>query len=332
MKKQTLKGCVALSAALCALAPVVRAADTMAPTTTMSTSSSMAAQPMMVTGRVNNYWTDASGYVTAVDVQTANGPAVVRFAPGMGNRVMQAYPVGSTANVWVQGSTMNGVTNWDLVGMGEKMPASGFYPVMTMGPLDLVTGSPMIEANAERVTVEGNLSRVVVDNMGQVVGLIVDTKMVGKGTAKNHLGTLQFGPTVWQASTGGAPAWTLIRVGPEFRPTPSHGNMRRVTPLLAGDDIVAVGYMEASRYGAISPIGNRLIATGITVNSQSVGEMGFPTMKPKEPVLFNFNLNLPLITGKAPSSLEVVPGGYEVYNGSSGMMGGTMAAPTSATK
>ena len=130
MKKQTLKGCLALGAALGVIAPMAHAQSTTTTTTTMG--STMSSQPMMVTGRVNNYWTDASGYVTAVDVQTANGPAVVRFAPGMGNRIMQTYPVGSTANVWVQGSMQNGTQNWDLVGVGDKMPSSGFWPVMTM--------------------------------------------------------------------------------------------------------------------------------------------------------------------------------------------------------
>jgi hypothetical protein len=43
-------------------------------------------------------------------------------------------------------------------------------------------------------------------------------------------------------------------------------------------------------------------------------------MNPKEPVLLGFNLNIPFITGSAPDTLQVVPGGYEVYSGSSGSM------------
>jgi len=48
----------------------------------------------------------------------------------------------------------------------------------------------------------------------------------------------------------------------------------------------------------------------------------FPVMKPTEPTLLSFNLNLPFITGKAPDTLQVVPGGNEVYSGSSGSTSG----------
>jgi len=322
MKRQTWKSCMALGVALGAATlgqgtPVAGAADAVAMD---SKGAMMASQPMMVTGKVNNYWTDSSGYVTSMDIQTANGPAVVHFVPGMGNRLMGTYPIGSTSNVWVQGSMMEGTQHWDLVGVGDKMPAAGFWPVMDMSGLDLTTGWPLIDSGSERVTVEGKLRRVVVDKWGQVVGLVVQTDVISKGAVMNHLGMAGRGDTVWSASTGGAPNWTLLRVGQEYRPAPSHGNMRGVTPLVVGDDIMATGYMESTRYGAISNYGQRLISSAIAVNGQTVGLRGFPTMKQNEPVLLGFNLNLPLITGKAPDALQVVPGGYEVYSGSSGTM------------
>jgi len=417
MKKQTLQGRLTLGAALSALAlaPMAQAQSTATSSSTTTTttgtmsgttgsmsggmsgtggmsggmSGSTSAQPMMVTGRVNNYWTDASGFVTAVDIQTANGPAVVNFAPGMGNRMMQTYPIGSTANVWVQGSMPGGTQRWDMVGMGDRMPASGFWPVMPSTGVDLLTGGAFMDAGAERVTVDGKLRRVVVDKMGQVVGLVVETEAIYRGTPKTVIlignpsdGTN--GELLWESAagqgdmnvggntgmgrdttaqpdtsaagattgtgigaggnagsmnasgtmsgggmTGGAMAggmmggkmWTLVRVGQEFRPAPNRsGNMRRVTPLVAGDVIRATGYMEAIPYGAASMYGRRLVSSAISVNGRSAGQLGFPDMNPKEPVLLGFNLNIPFITGSAPDTLQVVPGGYEVYSGSSGSM------------
>jgi len=383
MKKKTLQGRLTLGAAIgaLALAPVVQAqstatsSSTTTTTGTMSgtmsgsgsmgagmgtmsgnTSGSMSAQPMMVTGRVNNYWTDPSGYVTAVDIQTANGPAVVNFSPGMGTRMMQTYPVGSNANVWVQGSMNGGTQRWDMVGIGDRMPASGFWPVMPSAGVDLVTGGAYMDAGAERVTVDGKLRRVVVDKMGQVVGLVVETEAIYRGTPKSVivLGSPSDGTNgelLWESQPGqgdmnvggntgmgrdntaqpdtsapgtgmtGGSMWTLVRVGSEFRPAPNRsGNMRRVTPLVAGDEVRATGYMEALPYGAASLYGRRLVSSAISVNGRSAGQLGFPDMNPKDSVLLGFNLNIPFITGSAPDTLQVVPGGYEVYSGSSGSM------------
>jgi len=330
MKKQTLKSCLTLGAALgvVTLAQVAQAQTSSSSSTSTSMSSSMSSQPMMVSGKVNNYWTDASGYVTGVDIQTANGPAVVHFVPGMGNRLMQTYPIGSTANLWVQGSMQGGTQHWDLVGMGDKMPAAGFWPVMDSSGLDIANDWPLVMTGAERVTIEGKLRRVAVDKMGQVIGLVLDTTMASRGTPTTRLGSLVRGDTIWQSdamggSTGGN--WSLVRVGPEYRSAPHHGDMRRVTPLMVGDEILATGYMEAPRYGALSPYSQRLIASAIVVNGQTVGQEGFPTMKLQEPTVFGFDFNIPFLTGKAPDTLQVVPGGYEVYNGSSA---GSMNNPT----
>ena len=328
MKKQTMKGCLTLGVALgaVALTQTAQAGDgsaKMAPVMgpKMGTMAKPAmSQPMMVTGKVNNYWTDASGYVTGVDLQTANGPAVVHFVPGMGSVLMQTYPIGSTADLWVQGSMQDGTQHWDLVGVGSKMPAAGFWPVFDYSGLDIATDWPMIKKDAERVTVEGTLKRVAVDKAGKVIGLVVETKLITKGTPVFHYGNLSRGETIWEAKAGGPSDWTLVRVGPEVGANSTKTDDNRVTPLMLNDKILATGYMEALRYGALSPYGQRVIGSAIVVNSQSVGQMGFPTMKPKEPVVFGLNINIPLITGKAPDVLPVVAGGYEVYNGSGGMM------------
>ncbi len=345
MKKQMLTGCLTLGVVVGAMSLAQADHHLAAPGGAMA--SPMASQPTMVTGKVNNYWTDASGYVTGVDIQTANGPAVVHFVPGMGNMLMQTYPVGSTANVWVQGSMMDGTQHWDLVGVGDKMPAAGFWPVMSMSGLDIAEDSPMIVNGAERVSVEGKLRRVVTNQMGQVIGIAVETSTISKGATINRYGKTSRGDILWQSDammsggSMGAPVaggammaggntmggnMTLIRVGPEYRPAPSHGDMRRVTPLMLGDDIIATGYMEAPRYGALSPYGQRLISSAIVVNGQSVGIEGFPKMSTKQKPILGFNINLPFMTGSVPDTMQVVPGGYEVYSGSSGMKSGTMSA------
>lgn len=276
--------------------------------------SSMASdQPMMVSGKVNNYWTDSSGYVTAVDVQTANGPAVIRFAPGMGSRTMQMYPVGSTADIWVRGSMEGGTQRWDMVGMGNKQPSS-WYPVAGAG--STLMSMPYVAGEPTVMSLGGKLKKVVVNDAGTVVGLVVETDWLGTGAVRRRInGQNEPGEVTWQATDGGAPMWTLIRVPLESQgaPNPDEG-MRRKTPLMLNDDIDATGFVEAPLYGTTSMYGQRFAATGISVNGRGVGALGFAVHNPKHKPLLGFNLNIPLVTGSSSKELPVVPLGYEVYN------------------
>jgi hypothetical protein len=77
---------------LVAVAPAAQAQGEMSTTTTSTTVST--SQPTLVTGTVLRYYVDRSGYVTAMDVQTAEGVQFVRFSPGMGTRLYNTYPVG----------------------------------------------------------------------------------------------------------------------------------------------------------------------------------------------------------------------------------------------
>lgn len=284
--------------------------------------------PMMVSGKVNNYWTDSSGYVTAIDVQTANGPAVVRFAPGMSTRAMQMYPVGSTADLWVKGSMENGMQKWDLVGMGNKQPSS-WYPTMSSPGLSSLTALPYVSGAPTIMSVAGKLKKVVVNDDGQILGLIIETGWLGKGAVRRTMGGQNMPAEVaWQSSEGGAPMWTLVRVPMEGMSAPNGmEGMRRKTPLMLNDDIEATGYVEAPLYGTSSPYAYRFASTGISVNGRGVGQMGFGLYKPNTKTLFNFDLNLPLIGGGTNMTLPVVPEGYEVYNpqaGSNMSMGNAM--------
>lgn len=277
------------------------------------------ATPMMVNGKVNNYWTDSSGYVTAVDVQTANGPAVIRLAPGMSMRTMQMYPVGSTADIWVKGSMENGMQKWDMVGMGSKQPSS-WYSTTAGSGLSALSALPYTAGDPVTMSVAGKLKKIVVNEAGQVAGLVIETNWLGKGAIHRTLsGQNKPDEVTWQSASGGAPMWTLVRVPAEGTSAPNHNEgMRRKTPLMVNDDIEATGYVEAPLYGATSPYGQRFAATGISVNGVGVGQMGFGLYKPKTKSLLNFDLNIPLITGGSSAELPVVPMGYEVYNPQAG--------------
>jgi hypothetical protein len=327
--KKTLKGCLILGATLGVAAMSANAQTSTATATGNAGGAAMSASmsaPTMVSGTVNNYWTDASGYVTAVDVQTANGSSVVHFSPGMATRVMQMYPLGSSANLWVQGSMKGGQQHWDLVGTGAAQPTT-WWPINEASGLDWVAGGAFVNSNAQRVSVIGKLKRVVVDKHGSVVGLILETDRVVSGTVQRTLlrpdySTDEAGNTAGMMASS-TPSWTLVRVPPEFISAPNpHEGMDRKTPLMLDDEIIAVGYMEAPRYGSVSQISNRLIASALSVNGRGVGAKGFPMYKPNQPTLFNFNINIPLIAGGDDAELSVVPSGYETYsaNNSAAMM------------
>src|SRR4028118_1026068 len=118
----------AVAMGLVAVAPAAQAqgdtsttTTTTMDTTTTGTTMSMS-QPTLVTGTVLRYYVDRAGYVTAMDVQTAEGVQFVRFSPGMGTRLYNTYPVGGTASVYVMGSP---TSRWDVVSVGATAPAHG---------------------------------------------------------------------------------------------------------------------------------------------------------------------------------------------------------------
>jgi len=132
----------------------------------------MSSQPTLVTGTVLRYYVDRSGYVTAMDVQTAEGVQFVRFSPGMGSRLYTTYPVGGTASVYVAGSP---TTRWDVVGMGATAPAPGtMMQAYTLTDADLLDSEPYIMAGARQTTVTGTLTDLIVNKQGEVVGMVLD--------------------------------------------------------------------------------------------------------------------------------------------------------------
>jgi hypothetical protein len=128
---------------------------------------------------VVRYYTDRSGFVTAMDVQTEQGVQMVHFSPSMGERLYTMYPVGGTAQVYVTGQPMMGTMRYDLAGVGENMPSAQSMqsPYMTKD-LDLLEAQPYMMAGAQLETVKGTLKNMLTNERGEVVGLILAKGMV----------------------------------------------------------------------------------------------------------------------------------------------------------
>lgn len=288
-KKTTTLG---LAVGALALGTVGAQAQTATSTTTTTvTSTTTPVQVVPVTGTVLRYYTDRSGFVTAMDVQTTDGIKWVRFSPGMAQRVVDTYPVGSTATVYVT----QGAWGWDLAGIGPTMPdPAALWAPYLVTDLDLLKSSPYTTVGAKSEVVSGSLTGYVADENGEVLAIVVDGNK-------------------------------LIRVPAESRQHDGENVPEGKTPLFANSDIYAVGYKEAPRYGSLSPYETRLIATSIVVNGRSLGAKGFGKVKGKKnDTLFNWN-----ITGmgaKSPEEVKAGEMGYVTY-AAPGTPSGTVMVP-----
>ncbi len=262
-------------------------------TTMPMTSSSSAMMPMPVSGTVLRYYVNRSGYVTAMDVQTADGVRMVRFSPSMAQNLTSMYPVGSTASVYVTSSMMGGMTRYDLAGMGAEMPAPGAMMMpMMISDVDLLKAEPFTTIGAKPMRVAGDLSGYIADPMsGEVLAIILDNK-------------------------------TLIRVPRENRLVQASTAPEGIVPLAQGAAVVAYGYPEAPRYGSVSPYETRLIGTGIAINGRNLGALGFGRMQMgKNSTLFGFNAFGGTMTSDETAAMNM---GYSTYM-APGSNAGTMA-------
>jgi len=94
----------------------------------------------------------------------------------MGQRLYTTYPVGGQASVYVMGSQAMGMNRMDVVGMGANMPAPGtmMQPYMVTDA-DLLDSQPFITAGAKMVTMRGKLQDIITNDVGEVVGLVLDS-------------------------------------------------------------------------------------------------------------------------------------------------------------
>ena len=257
----------------------------------MGGSSSMMT-PMPVSGTVLRYYVDRSGYVSAMDVQAADGVKMVRFSPSMAQRLTGTYPVGSQISAYV---TSSGMGN-DLAGVGDTMPtpATMMSPTMVTD-LDVLKATPYIMVGAKSMRTSGTLTGYIPDPMtGEVLAIVLNKD-------------------------------TLVRIPMTNRIPQASMAPEGVTPLFSKSDVVVYGYEEAPRYGVVSPYAKRIVATGLSVNGRTLGPFGFGKVKnTKTDTLLGFNLNF--FGGAAPKEVRAETSGYATYMAP----GDTMPAPAPA--
>lgn len=275
----------------------------------------MSSQPSLVTGRVVRYYVDRSGYVTAMDIETASGVQMVRFQPDIGQRLYTTYPVGGTASVYAVGSPYMGNTRWDVVSLGTTAPTSSTMLMpYTASDIDLLEGEPFILAGQREVMIRGKLRNLVVKDSGEVIGLILD----GVNSADLTPTVLDTGLTAGAMSDASR---VLVRVPRELRHAgPGHTGTERVTPLFRGAEVEVVGFPEAPRFGALSSFANRVAARTIVVNRRDVGSLGFPMMAARRNSLFNWDIGGNTMTAEEANAAQW---GYTTYSPTGTMTTGT---------
>ena len=257
---------------------------------TMTTPTMM---PTLVSGTVQNYYVDRAGYVSAMDVQTADGVKMVRFAPSMAQRVTALYPVGSSASVYVTSSMMGSMTSYDLAGVGPDMPTpTSMMMPSNIDPIDVLKSTPYIQIGTKSEQFKGTLTGYISDpKNGEILGIVLDDK-------------------------------TLIRIPMENRLVQASTSPTGVTPLFAGANVVVRGYKESPLYGVVSPFENRVAATSISVDGQPLGPLGFGKVMSSRKPLLGFNINF--LGGKSPKDLSMSSNsmGYMPYDMSKNMNSG----------
>lgn len=292
---------------LLAFAPLAANADGMmtkgADSAGMMSATSMPA-PMAVSGTVLRYYTDAAGYVTAMDVQTADGVKFARFSPSMGQRLYTTYPVGGAASVYVMSGS--GMMAPEVVSVGDMMPTPGQMMLApTPSAIDTLNSAPYIVSGSKLMKFSGTLQRIVTNETGEVVGLVV------KGYNDKGM--------------------ALVRVAPEFRQiAPGSAGTSRITPLFKGADVKVTGYEEAPRYGVLSMFNNRIAARAIVVNGRSVGALGLQSLAVS-------SKGMKTMDGKmSPEEMSAYKSGYSTYmmtpaDSNSMMSGSTMTSTTTTS-
>ena len=237
-----------------------------------STMTAPTMMPTLVSGTVQNYYVDRAGYVSAMDVMTADGVKMVRFAPSMAQRVTALYPVGSSASVYVTSSMMGNMTSYDLAGTGPEMPTpTSMMMPSNINPVDVLKSTPYIMIGAKEETFSGKLTGYISDPAnGEVLGIVLDNK-------------------------------TLLRIPMQNRLVQASTSPTGITPLFENAYVVARGYKEAPLYGVVSPFESRVAASGISVNGQTLGPLGFGKIMNARKPLLGFNINF--LGGKAPKEM-----------------------------
>ena len=196
--------------------------------------------PTQISGSVEQYYTDRSGLVTAVDVETSMGVQKVRFAPSWAKRLSDEYPVGSTLNGWVVESD-DGLVN--LVAIGTERPNRFLKNDFHTGT-ERLKSTAWIWKDAATETVTGELNKVVVSERGEVLAI--------------------------ELKDG-----TLIRIPAHVKHQEQGAKgSKQVAQLFKGASVTAWGPQVWGARGDVSVYGQRIAATGLSINGKTVGAIG----------------------------------------------------------
>jgi len=244
----------------------------------------MTSEPTLISGTVVRYYVDRTGYVTAMDVQTANGIQMVTFPANRATTIYNLHPVGGNIDAWVVPGAA-GTGQWTAVGTGADRPQVWWH-TFAVSDIDWLEAEPYFEAGATETFVSGDLEGVVVNDSGDVLALVLDT---GNGRA-------------------------MVRVPPQVRHVaPGHEGDERVAALFRGAEVTAVGTLEAPRRGGLLGTYNQVFAANtLTVNGRSVGAIGIPRIRlASQNTLLDWNVGGPDVITEEERRAATM--GYRTY-------------------
>jgi hypothetical protein len=238
--KKLIAGALAAACMAAPFAMTVQADDMAVDNPSMVTSN-----PVQISGTVEKYYTDRSGLVTAMDLNsTTGGVHKVRFAPSWGRRLLDNYPVGSTLEGWVDESP-DGTKN--LVDIGVERPNRFVTNDFHTGTERLLSRA-WIWKDAATETVTGELNKVIVSEKGEVLALELKD------------GTLVRVPKTVKHQEQGAKG------------------SKHVAQLFKGAEVTAWGPQVWHARGDVSIYGQRIASTGLSINGKTVSAIGIQNM------------------------------------------------------
>lgn len=272
-----------------AFAPLTARADEMVTTTTTTTTAAsmpMSAEPMAVSGTVSHYYVDRSGYVTAMDVQTATGVEMIHFPANRASTIYGMYPTGGKIDVWVTPNSMMGEHHWYAVGAGAEKPVV-WWNVVKTSDIDWLSAEPYINAGARQTSASGYLKGIITNPKGEILALALE----------------------------GSKGKILVRVPPEVRQiAPDHRGSERITPLFKNAYVEVVGTPEAPRKGGLMAYNWYLAANSLRVDGDTVGAIGFPAMQShRSDTILGTNIGGALINNKNMMDKRQGVRGYMEY-------------------
>lgn len=216
-------------------------------------------QPILLTGIVQRYYADRSGFATAMELKMADGmSSFIRFAPNMGQYLIQTYPIGSNAALWTRENpqpteSKSATEQWNLIGWGRSVPVKGFQPPYLESEMNWLEARPWVVEGTPFTTVRGRLHHLVIGDHGEVAAL-----------ALTSLTTTPSHPDI------------LVTVPPEMRQGPPTTSADLPT-FLPGTLIEARGLPIFPRPGAVSTYTLHLAASTIALNGKSATPLTFAT-------------------------------------------------------